>query len=41
MLGVAFRGDDVFVLELIGVAFVIGGAFLASRKTATAIRSTR
>lgn len=44
VLGVAFRGDDVFVLELIGVAFVIGGAVLASRKTATPstrrIRST-
>ena len=36
VLGVVFRGDEVFVLELIGVAFVIGGAFLASRKTATA-----
>ena len=36
VLGVGFRGDEVFVLELIGVAFVIGGAFLASRKTATA-----
>ena len=35
VLGVAFRGDDVFALELIGVAFVIGGAFLASRRTAT------
>jgi drug/metabolite transporter (DMT)-like permease len=32
-LGVVFRGDDVFVLELIGVAFVIGGAILASRRT--------
>ena len=31
VLGVVFRGDDVFVLELIGVAFVIGGAILASR----------
>lgn len=37
-LGVAFRGDDVVSLELVGVAFVIGGAFLASRKTATAAR---
>jgi drug/metabolite transporter (DMT)-like permease len=34
VLGVAFRGDDVFLLELVGVAFVIGGAFLASRPTA-------
>jgi drug/metabolite transporter (DMT)-like permease len=33
-LGVAFRDDEVFLLELIGVAFVIGGAILASRKTA-------
>ena len=37
-LGVAFRGDDVVALELVGVAFVIGGAFLASRKTAIASR---
>ncbi len=35
VLGVVFRGDEVFVLELIGVAFVIGGALLASRRTAT------
>jgi drug/metabolite transporter (DMT)-like permease len=35
-LGVAFRDDDVFALELVGVAFVIGGAFLASRRTASA-----
>jgi drug/metabolite transporter (DMT)-like permease len=50
VLGVTFRGDDVFVLELIGVVLVIGGAFLASRKTAagsrrdstpTPLRSTR
>jgi drug/metabolite transporter (DMT)-like permease len=33
-LGVAFRDDEVFLLELIGVAFVIGGAILASRRTA-------
>ncbi len=33
-LGVAFRGDEVFALEVVGVAFVIGGAFLASRRTA-------
>jgi drug/metabolite transporter (DMT)-like permease len=35
VLGVVFRNDDVFVLELVGVAFVIGGAVLASRRTAT------
>ena len=33
-LGVAFRGDDVVALELVGVVFVIGGAYLASRRTA-------
>jgi drug/metabolite transporter (DMT)-like permease len=33
VLGVAFRGDDVLALEVVGVAFVIGGAFLASRRT--------
>ena len=33
VLGVAFRDDEVFLLELVGVAFVIGGAFLASRPT--------
>ncbi len=38
VLGVVFRDDEVFVLELIGVAFVIGGAILASRRTS--IRST-
>lgn len=38
VLGVVFRGDDVFVLEVIGVALVIGGAILASRRTS--IRST-
>ena len=35
VLGVAFRDDEVFALELVGVAFVISGAILASRKTAT------
>jgi drug/metabolite transporter (DMT)-like permease len=35
-LGVVFRDDEVFVLELVGVGFVIGGAYLASRRTATA-----
>ncbi|MGB0113352.1 MAG: EamA/RhaT family transporter, partial [Ilumatobacteraceae bacterium] len=33
VLGVVFRGDEVFVLELVGVAFVITGALLASRRT--------
>jgi drug/metabolite transporter (DMT)-like permease len=33
-LGVAFRDDEVFLLELVGVTFVIGGAVLASRRTA-------
>ena len=32
-LGVVFRDDEVFALELIGVGFVIGGALLASRRT--------
>ena len=32
-LGVVFRGDDVVPLELVGVGFVIGGAYLASRRT--------
>ena len=36
VLGVVFRDDEVFVLELIGVGFVIGGALLASRRTTTA-----
>jgi drug/metabolite transporter (DMT)-like permease len=35
VLGVAFRGDDVVALEVIGVVFVIGGALLASRRTAS------
>ena len=34
-LGVVFRGDEVSALELVGVVFVIGGALLASRRTAT------
>lgn len=34
LLGVVFRGDDVVPLELLGIAFVIGGALLASRRTA-------
>ncbi len=45
VLGVAFRSDEVVALELVGVGFVIGGAVLASRKTATAskrpVTSTR
>ncbi len=32
-LGVTFRGDDVAALAILGVALVIAGAFLASRKT--------
>jgi drug/metabolite transporter (DMT)-like permease len=32
-LGVTFRGDDVAALAVVGVGFVIAGAFLASRKT--------
>ena len=35
-LGVAFRGDEVVALELVGVVLVISGAFLASRRIATA-----
>ena len=38
-LGVAFRDDEVFVLEIVGVVFVIGGAVLASRRTASASAS--
>jgi drug/metabolite transporter (DMT)-like permease len=34
VLGVVFRDDDVVVLEMIGVVFVIAGAYLASRRTA-------
>ena len=33
LLGVVFRGDQVVALELVGIAFVIGGAVLASRRT--------
>jgi drug/metabolite transporter (DMT)-like permease len=36
VLGAAFRGDEVVALEVIGVAFVISGALLASRRTAAA-----
>jgi drug/metabolite transporter (DMT)-like permease len=32
VLGVVFRGDEVAPLALVGVAFVIGGAVLASRR---------
>ena len=39
VLGVTFRGDDVAPLALIGVALVIGGAFLASRRAAGAAES--
>ena len=34
VLGVVFRDDEVAPLALVGVVFVIGGAFLASRSTA-------
>jgi drug/metabolite transporter (DMT)-like permease len=36
VLGAAFRGDEVVALEVLGVGFVIGGALLASRRTASA-----
>jgi drug/metabolite transporter (DMT)-like permease len=36
VLGAAFRGDEVVALEVLGVGFVIGGALLASRRTAAA-----
>jgi drug/metabolite transporter (DMT)-like permease len=32
VLGVAFRGDDVVALELVGIVLVIAGALLASRR---------
>ena len=32
LLGVLFRGDDVGPLALVGVALVIAGAYLASRR---------
>ncbi len=35
VLGVAFRGDEVVGLELVGIVFVIAGALLASRRVAT------
>ena len=35
VLGVAFRGDDVVALELVGIVFVIAGALLASRRVST------
>jgi len=41
LLGVVFRGDDVVPLELVGIAFVIGGAVLASRRTAYATKYGR
>jgi drug/metabolite transporter (DMT)-like permease len=37
VLGVVFRDDAVVALELVGVAFVIGGAYLASRRTSTGL----
>lgn len=36
VLGVVFRDDEVFALEIVGVAFVITGALLASRRTTPA-----
>jgi drug/metabolite transporter (DMT)-like permease len=36
ILGVVFRGDDVRVLSIVGVALVIAGAVLASRKESAA-----
>jgi drug/metabolite transporter (DMT)-like permease len=35
VLGVAFRGDEVVALELVGIVFIIAGALLASRRVAT------
>ncbi len=35
VLGVAFRGDEVVALELIGIMVIIAGALLASRRVAT------
>jgi drug/metabolite transporter (DMT)-like permease len=40
-LGVAFRGDAVSALELIGVLLVIGGALLASRRTTSSVAVPR
>jgi drug/metabolite transporter (DMT)-like permease len=40
VLGVTFRGDEVAPMALVGVVLVIGGAFLASRRTAGAPRAT-
>ena len=34
VLGVAFRGDEVFALELVGIVVIIAGALLASRRVA-------
>ena len=39
VLGVTFRGDVVAPLALVGVALVIGGAFLASRRAVGATES--
>jgi drug/metabolite transporter (DMT)-like permease len=35
VLGVAFRGDEVVALELVGIVVIIAGALLASRRVAT------
>ncbi len=37
VLGVAFRGDEVFALELVGIVVIIAGALLASRRVAAAL----
>ena len=34
VLGVVFRGDEVFALELVGIVVIIAGALLASRRVA-------
>jgi drug/metabolite transporter (DMT)-like permease len=36
VLGVVFRGDEIVVLEIVGVGFVIAGAYLAGRRTTAA-----
>jgi drug/metabolite transporter (DMT)-like permease len=34
VLGVTFRGDEVFAIEIVGIGFVIAGALFASRRVA-------
>ena len=41
LLGVAFRGDVVSWVAVLGVALVIVGALLASRREAMAVRTAR